>query len=343
MADEPRSTSLNENTNVVPDSCKRGGDFEDADSVLVVKKLKTEALSVENAREVGKRHLDVASCQEYCKPEVSNQGNNDSQVCEQNGCSQEKQSARKEHFEIEADAAEDKGSRHSMEDAWVVLPDASLEFPGKLRCAHFAIYDGHGGRLAAQYAQKHLHANVLSAGLPRELLDVKAAKKAILDGFRRTDESLLQESLAGGWQDGSTAVCVWILGQKVFVANIGDAKAVVARSSTTDGSENQSDGVSQLKAIVLTREHKAIYPQERARIQKAGGSVSSNGRLQGRLEVSRAFGDRQFKKDLSSGNTIGSAKEREGLYYFDETDVLGQSSPTVCNSTSYPKDSELLL
>lgn len=29
---------------------------------------------------------------------------------------------------------------------------------------------------------------------------------------------------------------------------------------------------------------------------QAGGVVGSNGRLQGRLEVSRAFGDRQFKK-----------------------------------------------
>lgn len=29
---------------------------------------------------------------------------------------------------------------------------------------------------------------------------------------------------------------------------------------------------------------------------QAGGVVSSNGRLQGRLEVSRGFGDRQFKK-----------------------------------------------
>ncbi|KAJ0049660.1 hypothetical protein Pint_16936 [Pistacia integerrima] len=241
-------------------------------------------------------------------------------------------------IEIEADAAEDKGSRHTMEDAWVVRVDAFADSPDSLRCAHFAIYDGHGGRLAAEYAQKHLHATVVSAGLPRPLflpgvskleldactcedkdflvskscgvcefiiLDVKAAKKAILEGFRKTDESLLQESALGGWQDGATAVCVWVLGQTVFVANVGDAKAVVARS-VVDGSQNHTDGLSSLKAIVVTREHKAIYPQERARIQKvfqtaghllmAGGTVSTNGRLQGRLEVSRALGDRQFKK-----------------------------------------------
>jgi len=36
-------------------------------------------------------------------------------------------------FLVEADAAEDKGSRLTMEDAWVVLLDASLDYPGKLR------------------------------------------------------------------------------------------------------------------------------------------------------------------------------------------------------------------
>ncbi|KAM7268250.1 hypothetical protein ACFE04_010416 [Oxalis oulophora] len=200
-------------------------------------------------------------------------------------------------FEIEAHAAEDKGSRHSMEDAWlIVLPTGSHLESQQLRCAHFAIYDGHGGRLAAQYAHDNLHSNVLAAGLPRELLNVKAAKKAILDGFKKTDESLLQESASAGWQDGATAVCVWILGRTVFVANIGDAKAILARLPIPDMSQNHQDGVSLLKAIVLTREHKAIYPQERSRIQKSGGTVSSNGRLQGRLEVSRAFGDRHFKK-----------------------------------------------
>ncbi|XP_014504454.1 probable protein phosphatase 2C 8 isoform X1 [Vigna radiata var. radiata] len=213
-------------------------------------------------------------------------------------------------FLIEADAAEDKGSRLTMEDAWVVLLDASLDYPGKLRCAHFAIYDGHGGRLAAEYAQKHLHRNVLSAGLPRELYDAKATKRSILNGFLKTDESLLQESAEGGWQDGATAVCVWVLGQRVAVAHIGDAKAVLARS--TDGSQNP-DGVQALKAIVLTREHKPIFPLERTRIQKSGGFVSSDGRLLGRLEVSRAFGDRQFKK-------VGLVASPD-VYTFEVTDT----------------------
>ncbi|PNY10619.1 putative protein phosphatase 2C 8-like protein [Trifolium pratense] len=239
--------------------------------------------------------------------------------------SSEENASKELSFLIEADAAEDKGLRHSMEDEWVVLLDAARDFPGNLRCAHFAIYDGHGGRLAAEYAQKHLHGNVLAAGLPRELLDVKTAKRSILDGFRKTDESLLRESaeeyllqgiftslhtdLGGGrtvlqlyvsgyWDKKICAV--HFLDDFCFALGFGvisrDAKAVLARATLSDGSQDNSDGVPALKAIVLTREHKPIFPQERARIQKAGGVVSSNGRLQGRLEVSRAFGDRQFKK-----------------------------------------------
>ncbi|GAB4845262.1 hypothetical protein Ancab_038672 [Ancistrocladus abbreviatus] len=278
MAEKPGSTTpiMDESNGAEESLRRRKSEFQQSDSTAA-KKSKLNAVDGEGGGEGEGGDQAWSSRQE----EPANNG---------------RRTTRLNDFVIEADAAEDKGSRHSMEDAWVVLLDASLGSPGNLRCAHFAVYDGHGGRRAAEYAQKHLHSNVLSAGLPRELLDVKAAKMAIIDGFRKTDESLLQESAAGGWQDGATAACIWVLGQTVFVANIGDAKAVVARASSTDGLQNDPDAVSPLKAIVLTREHKAIYPQERARIQKAGGSVSSNGRLQGRLEVSRAFGDRQFKK-----------------------------------------------
>ncbi|KAI5067595.1 hypothetical protein GOP47_0018123 [Adiantum capillus-veneris] len=224
--------------------------------------------------------------------------------CDEAKCEADTHAPESAWVPIEADAAEDKGCRHTMEDAWVLLPDASLDHPGRLRSAHFAIFDGHGGREAADFARTHLHSNVVSAGLPRELLNVKAAKRAITNGFKVTDEALLRESLADGWQDGATAVCVWILGNTVFIANVGDARAVLARVANTDDKGEQKGNCAieipaqgeTLKGVTITREHKAIFPLERARIEKAGGYVGENGRLLGRLEVSRAFGDRQFKK-----------------------------------------------
>lgn len=40
-----------------------------------------------------------------------------------------------------------------------------------------------------------------------------------------------------------------------------------------------------LKALVLTKDHLAIYPSERSRIEKAGGHVTADGRLNGRIQV----------------------------------------------------------
>ncbi|KAH0921782.1 hypothetical protein HID58_021800 [Brassica napus] len=185
-------------------------------------------------------------------------------------------SEEKKGFVFEADFAKDKGARHSMEDVSVVLPDASLDFPGILRCGHFAIYDWHSGRLAAEFA-KHLHLNVLSAGLPRELvcftwfhilsrsfldpnirlllqLDVKVAKKAILDAS--IDSELL------------TQLCYQVSGKPMSCSS----KKVFQE----DGKMAPQQCVSGLL------------------IKRSGGVVTSNGRIQGRLEVSRAFGDRQL-------------------------------------------------
>ncbi|CAD6219746.1 unnamed protein product [Miscanthus lutarioriparius] len=222
---------------------------------------------------------------------------------------------------VEADTAEDKGCRHTMEDTWVVLPDGDAESPGSLRCAHFAIYDGHGGRLAADYAQKHLHQNVIAAGLPRELMDVKAAKKAVIEGIQCIKVSVELMNLYCKKvlkEIGKMVRQLYVFGfwdRRLWLRMLaGDAKAVLARSISTEGEGVVDETKSQLKAIVLTREHKAIFPQERSRIQKshfvppvmvsAGGSVGSNGRLQGRIEVSRAFGDRHFKKVFGPGDAV---------------------------------------
>lgn len=73
-----------------------------------------------------------------------------------------------------------------------------------------------------------------------------------------------------GWSDGATAVVAWVLDNSVVVANVGDAKAVLAR--TPPGAP------APPKAVVLTKEHKAMHEVDR--IVKAKGRVV-NGRLDG--------------------------------------------------------------
>ena len=74
--------------------------------------------------------------------------------------------------------------------------------------------------------------------------------------------------------------------EHIVCITAGDAKCVLGR---------MDEGGAQLRAITLTKDHKALYPEERARIEKAGGFVDRQGRLGGRIEVARAFGDAQFK------------------------------------------------
>ncbi|KAG1658060.1 hypothetical protein FOA52_008314 [Chlamydomonas sp. UWO 241] len=190
------------------------------------------------------------------------------------------------------------GKRQTMEDVHVIrLESDGSDAAGGTRVAFVGIWDGHGGVECARYASEHLHANVLRAGLVAaaqgssgsDKVDVKKAKQAIIEGFRLTDEALLAECASRGWADGTCAVCAWVVGELALVANVGDAKAVLARVSDKAGSEGQ------VKGLVLTREHLALHAVERARIQRAGGFVSADGRLNGRMQVSRSFGDAQLK------------------------------------------------
>ncbi|KAI1808285.1 adenylate cyclase [Daldinia bambusicola] len=75
---------------------------------------------------------------------------------------------------------------------------------------------------------------------------------------------------------GGVATVAYLQGQELYVANVGDAQAMLI----------QSDGVHK----ILTRKHDPAEPNERQRIRDAGGWVSRQGKLNDLLEVSRAFG-----------------------------------------------------
>ncbi len=96
---------------------------------------------------------------------------------------------------------------------------------------------------------------------------------------------------------------VWLIGDLCVVANVGDAKAVLARQPAADSSQqtapnapSSSGGTTAaaaaaasapppLKALTLTKEHLAIHSGERQRITASGGFVSQDGRLNGRMQV----------------------------------------------------------
>ncbi|KAF8424938.1 hypothetical protein EV426DRAFT_532546 [Tirmania nivea] len=77
-------------------------------------------------------------------------------------------------------------------------------------------------------------------------------------------------------QTGSSATVVYLVGNDMFVANIGDAMAILVR--------NNGD------SKVLSRKHEPGFGTELERIREAGGWVSRNGKLNEVLDVSRSFG-----------------------------------------------------
>lgn len=115
---------------------------------------------------------------------------------------------------------------------------------------------------------------------------------------------------------GCTAVVALVIGgdrPKVIVANAGDSRCFLARGST---------------ALDLSQDHKPTDQAERKRIEKAGGFVSADGRVDGNLNLSRSLGDFAYKKDKARKATeqkISAEAEvqTKGLTELDRYLVLG--------------------
>ncbi|KAG7224454.1 hypothetical protein INR49_015062, partial [Caranx melampygus] len=190
-----------------------------------------------------------------------------------------------------------RGEREEMQDAHVLLPDMSSclsAIPGQVsRVSYFAVFDGHGGARASRYAAEHLHHNLAKKFPSGDTENVdKLIRKCLLDTFKQTDEDFLRKasSQKPAWKDGSTATCVLVVDDTVYVANLGDSRAVLCRMEPA-----AADGQRRSVTLALSKEHNPTMYEERMRIQRAGGMVR-DGRVLGVLEVSRSFGDGQYKR-----------------------------------------------
>lgn len=167
---------------------------------------------------------------------------------------------------------------HSMED-YHVAKFVRLE---EHELGLFAIYDGHLGDEVPCYLQKYLFAKILE----EEEFWVDP-RRAITKAYEKTDQTILSNSSNLG-RGGSTAVtAILINGQRLWVANVGDSRAVLSRGG---------------QAIQMTIDHEPNT--ERGSIEDRGGFVSNMPgdvpRVNGQLAVSRAFGDKSLKSHLRS-------------------------------------------
>ncbi|KAE8668268.1 putative protein phosphatase 2C 17 [Hibiscus syriacus] len=146
----------------------------------------------------------------------------------------------------------------------------------------FAIYDGHLGDSVPSYLQKHLFSNILK---DEEFWTDPG--RSISKAYEKTDQAILSHDPDLG-RGGSTAVtAILIDGKKLWVANIGDSRAVLSKKG---------------QAIQMSIDHEPNT--ERGSIENRGGFVSNMpgdvARVNGQLAVSRAFGDKNLKSHLRS-------------------------------------------
>ncbi|XP_040828296.1 integrin-linked kinase-associated serine/threonine phosphatase 2C [Ochotona curzoniae] len=243
--------------------------------------------------------LAVSTASTLCVPQAGESGEKGAKrkATEENGSEElvEKKVCKASSviFGLKGYVAERKGEREEMQDAHVILNDITEECqpPASLitRVSYFAVFDGHGGIRASKFAAQNLHQNLIRKFPRGEGISVeKTVKRCLLDTFKHTDEEFLRQasSQKPAWKDGSTATCVLAVDNTLYIANLGDSRAILCRYNE----ESQKHA-----ALSLSKEHNPTQYEERMRIQKAGGNVR-DGRVLGVLEVSRSIGDGQYKR-----------------------------------------------
>ncbi|KAL1208075.1 putative protein phosphatase 2C 75 [Cardamine amara subsp. amara] len=196
------------------------------------------------------------------------------------------------------------GRSRKMEDAVTVKPNFSKPEINQKRPVHFfGVYDGHGGSQVSTLCSTTMHTLIKEEVEKNEeeeegsVNDVVVEKKwrgVMNRSYKRMDELATSTCVCGSSVplcncdpreaaiSGSTAVAAVLTQEHIVVANTGDSRAVLCRSGV---------------AIPLSNDHKPDRPDERARIEAAGGRVLvvDGARVEGILATSRAIGDRYLK------------------------------------------------
>ena len=178
-----------------------------------------------------------------------------------------------------------QGWRLNMEDDHI--SDASFDGDTCL----FAIFDGHGGCEVAKFCAKHFgeqlkkNQNYIQGKYEEALKDTFLLMDVMLTTPEGQAElrTLKNEADGGDSFAGCTANVCLITKKEIYCANAGDSRSYL---------------YSNRRVIELSFDHKPDNTIEKTRIQKAGGFIIE-GRVNGNLNLSRAIGDLEYKKNTS--------------------------------------------
>lgn len=163
---------------------------------------------------------------------------------------------------------EDIGSRDYQEDRHSV--DFNI-LPG---FNYFAVFDGHGNEKVAVFLKLYLKDILKSELKEHHKIPIE---QCLMNTFKRL-QSILPRSIA--MHAGSTALVILRHGNILYVANVGDSRAIINFKNI---------------AVAITEDHKPNDPSEYERIKSVGGSVVIDSfgtpRVNGNLALSRAVGD----------------------------------------------------
>lgn len=211
------------------------------------------------------------------------------------------------------------GARPTMEDRTIVIqnlmyPPPDYYYDGSLKetltelafTTFAAVFDGHGGDECSNYLvdalPRHIRNQMLTdrealrqsiengRGGPRGLhtdtgedATSEVMRRILKTAYLRADKEFISPKTAP--QSGSTGATVVLFGRRLFAANVGDSRVVLARKNGA--------------CLELTSDHKPSRQDEAARVRAAGGFILHK-RVMGELAITRAFGDKSFKMGIKA-------------------------------------------
>ncbi|CAD8102250.1 unnamed protein product [Paramecium sonneborni] len=161
-----------------------------------------------------------------------------------------------------------QGWREYMEDFILIKEQEEFQLYG--------VFDGHGGQEVSEFLSEHFY----------EIFEMELNKNpenyyVVLESTFETLDTILAHQIASS-KVGSTAIIVLVTKEKVYIANLGDSRAILF----------SNESLQQ-----LSYDHN--IEMEYDRIIANGGYIRDD-RINGSLTVARAFGDFFLKSSRCS-------------------------------------------